>query len=576
MEAPSATALRRSYVRTTKAPGDRVTVRLTVALEFRILGPLEVQAEGRAIALGGPQQRAVLAVLLLHAGSVVSTERLIDDLWGDTVPPSARAVLQGYVSNLRKAIGGVLVTRAPGYVVELAPEQLDLHVFELLLRRGREELAAGRPEAAAETLHSALALWRGRALADFADEPFAGAAILRLEELRLAALEERIDAELALGRQSTLVGELEALVAEYPLRERFRSQLMLALYRSGRQAEALDAYQAARRVLVDELGIEPGRALQELERAILNHDPIVDAPRHDVAQPVTASPVPGEGVARTMLVVSLRGTALGPLVSLAAQLASRPQRAVILAALVASPADLVQATNEMHGQRDQLAADGIDARSAAFVSDAFGEDVARLASQQHVDVVLLGLGASELADSGDTRELQTVLERTPCDVAVFVAGAHAEARPGPTHPVLVPFGGTDHDWTAAEIAAWIAAATSAPLQLLGTMSDLGRGRRDASRLLANVALALQAATGVDAEPRLVEPGDEAVIDAAEDAGMVVVGLSERWRQEGIGRARLAVATLGRPPTLLVRRGLRPGALAPMASLTRFTWTIAPT
>jgi hypothetical protein len=166
-----------------------------------------------------------------------------------------------------------------------------------------------------------------------------------------------------------------------------------------------------------------------------------------------------------------------------------------------------------------------------------------------------------------------VLEHAPCDVGVLVTRG-AAPEPGPGRPVLVPFGGDDHDWTAAEIGAWIAGAVGAPLQLLGTTADPTRGRRDASRLLANASLVLQDVTGIDTEPMLVERGEEAVIEAADQAGLLVVGLSARWRQVGIGATRLAVATKARPPTLLVRRGLRPGGLAPAESLTRFTWTLA--
>ena len=181
------------------------------------------------------------------------------------------------VSRLRKALPqDVLTTRAPGYVVRVEPEQLDLHRFERLADEGRSLLARGLAADAAERLRDALSLWRGPALADFTYESFAQAAIGRLEEIRLAAIELRIDAELALGRHDELIGELEALVAEHPLRERLRTALMTALYRSGRQAEALDTYKDARRIFVEELGIEPSPALQELERAILRQDPALD------------------------------------------------------------------------------------------------------------------------------------------------------------------------------------------------------------------------------------------------------------------------------------------------------------
>ena len=248
-------------------------------MEFRILGPLEVWDEGAEVSLGGRKPRALLAVLLLHANEVVPADRLIEELWGDDSPEDAAAALRVNVSRLRKALPeDMLTTRSPGYVIRVEPDALDLHRFERLVDEGRSLLARGLAADASERLRDAQSLWRGPALADFAYESFAQAAIARLEEIRLAAAELRIDADLALGRHDELTGELEALVAEHPLRERLRKYLMTALYRSGRQAEALDVYQDARRALVDELGIDPSPALQELERAILRQDPSLDVP----------------------------------------------------------------------------------------------------------------------------------------------------------------------------------------------------------------------------------------------------------------------------------------------------------
>src|SRR5215218_7153273 len=234
-------------------------------MEFRLLGSFEVCERGQPLEVGAGKQRALLALLLLRAGEVVSTDRLIDALWEEDPPASALNSVHVYVSQLRKALGNSrLTTRGHGYLLALEPEQLDLGRFERLLAEGRQLLAEGEPERAAEALRAALALWRGPALSDFESEPFARGEIARLEELHLDALEERIEADLALGRHAELVSELEGLVREHPLRERLRAQLMLALYRSGRQAEALAAYQDARRTLVDELGVEPGRTLREL------------------------------------------------------------------------------------------------------------------------------------------------------------------------------------------------------------------------------------------------------------------------------------------------------------------------
>jgi DNA-binding SARP family transcriptional activator len=234
-------------------------------MEFRILGPLEVCAEGgRKLDLAG-KQRTLLAILLLNANEAVSTDRLIEELWTGKPPETAGKALQVYVSQLRKLLGkDRLETRTPGYLLRVDDDELDLARFRRLQREGK--------------LREALALWRGSPLSDLADEHFAQTEIARLEELRLACVEERIEQDLTEGRHADLVGELEALVAEHPLRERLRAQLMLALYRSRRQAEALEAYQAARRTLVDELGIEPSPDLQELERRVLRQDPTLEAP----------------------------------------------------------------------------------------------------------------------------------------------------------------------------------------------------------------------------------------------------------------------------------------------------------
>ena len=229
-------------------------------MEFLILGPVEVLDGGRAVPLPAGKPLALLRVLLLSRNRVVSAEDLIDELWGEQPPETALKALQGHVSQLRKALGADrLTTKVPGYRLRVEAGELDLDRFEQLAQDGRERLAAGDAKTASRELESALALWRG---------PAPG-----LDERRLAALEDRIEADLALGRHAQLVAELEPLVAQEPLRERLRGQLILALYRSGRQADALEEYRRTRETLVDELGIEPGEALQELQRAILRHDP---------------------------------------------------------------------------------------------------------------------------------------------------------------------------------------------------------------------------------------------------------------------------------------------------------------
>jgi DNA-binding SARP family transcriptional activator len=210
-------------------------------MEVRLLGPLDVLEGGRAIACGGARQKAVLALLVLHANEVVPSEWLVVQLWGEDAPPSAGNALQAAVSRLRRILPrGRLVTRAPGYLIRTSPDELDLAVFQRLLADGHEALAEGDAAEASRTLRRALDLWRGPALADFRYEPFAQTDIAHLEEQRLRCIEERVEADLALGLAAELVAELETLVVEHPARERLRGQLMLALYRSGRQSEALD------------------------------------------------------------------------------------------------------------------------------------------------------------------------------------------------------------------------------------------------------------------------------------------------------------------------------------------------
>ena len=487
----------------------------------------------------------MLAFLLLHADEVVPASRLIDELWGDEPPESARKSLQVRIAGLRKGLGAdCIVTGRSGYLVRLRGNQLDLNQFEELLAAADAADAATK----VQLLDEALGLWRGPPLADFGDEPWAEGAIARLEELRLLAREKRLDAELALGRHAEVVGELEALVRAHPLRERLRLQQMLALYRAGRQAEALETFQRARRVLVQELGIEPGPALHELERAILKQDPSLE-----LAQPSAPE--------RSILVAAFNGRNLDALLALAGLLARHPARELILTRPVAAAVHLSDASADVQRRREQLLAKGIVARAAAFTTTSPGEDVVRVAAEQDVDLLLVD-GPPELLDDP---VLAALLDNAPCDVAVLVRGQVAIGS------VFVPFTGADHDWAAVEIGAWIARGQDVPLLLAGS----GRGPRDASRLLANASLAVQRALGVAAQPLLVEPRAEDLVRAADEAALVVAGLSDRWRKDGLGPVRSTLATEARPPVVLVRRGLRPSGLAPPESHTRFTWSIGP-
>jgi YVTN family beta-propeller protein len=275
-------------------------------MEFRVLGPVEVYEGGRQLPIGAAKQRSLLAILLIHANETVSTGRLIDDLWGEQPPDGASHTLQVYVSQLRKTLEPdrprrsptqILITRDPGYLLRVGEDELDLHRFERLAEEGRAALRERRPAVASAKLERALALWRGRAFADVALEEFARDAVTRAEELRAIALEDRVEADLGCGKDAELVPELRGLVAAHPLRERLWGQLMLALYRSGRQAEALDTYQQARRVLGDELGIDPGPELQKLERAILRQDPSLGLASHQAERITVPEPAAGEAPA---------------------------------------------------------------------------------------------------------------------------------------------------------------------------------------------------------------------------------------------------------------------------------------
>ena len=259
-------------------------------MEFRVLGPLEVEEDGRVLKLGGAKQRALLALLLLHANEAVARDRLIDELWSSTPPETASAAIQVYVSQLRKLLGhDAIVTRPPGYLIRVQEGTLDLERFEACVARAR----AAPADEAGELLRQALALWRGPPLAEL-DGAFARPERARLDEQRLSALEQRIAADLELGRHAQLVPELESIVREHPLREHLRGQLMLALYRSGRQAEALDVYRTGRRLLDEEVGLEPGEELRRLERSILMQDESLSAPvAPELARPQAAQAAAG-------------------------------------------------------------------------------------------------------------------------------------------------------------------------------------------------------------------------------------------------------------------------------------------
>ena len=524
--------------------------------EFRLLGPLEVVLDDRPVRLGGPRQRAVLAILLLNANRVVSVERLADALYAGAPPVTAVTQVQRHVSDLRRLLGADAIdTRAPGYVMRVDPEELDLARFERLTQDAATALERSDAATAVDLLSRALDLGRGSPLADLAYESFAQLPIARLEELRLAAVEQRLEAELELGHHARLLAELETLVREHPLRERPRALLMLALYRAGRQADALDVYRTTRNSLADEYGIEPSASLRELERRILVQDPALDVSG-------TAPPAGPADAGRTLLVVASDEEPLDALLSVAAPLVALPGRELIVAYLLSDEREVTAAAAAVNARRRSL---GESVRSAAFTSRDPGRDVVRLARNYDVELVLLD-GPGEPGS-----ELISIVEESPADLALLAGGAVAWTRGA---GIFVPFAGAGNDWSALELAAWLASAAQMPLKLVGTTGDPSRGRRDASRLLADASLAVQRVVGVAAEPVLAEPSGDALGAAVEPATLVVASFPSRWPAEGLGVGRSAVLRAG-PPALFVHGGTRPGGLAPRDSRTRFSWSLEP-
>ena len=514
-----------------------------MSVDYRVLGPLEALVDGRPAALGGVRQRAVLAVLVVAGNQVVSVDRLIDGVWDAQPPDTAGNVLQGYVSQLRKALGrDAIETRGVGYLAPVSDRSLDLRAFERLAGGGEEELRA------------ALALWRGPALADLVNLPGVRPIAARLDELRLAALERWLEIRLEAGHQAGVAAELEPLIAEHPYRERLRALRMRALYRDGRQADALAEFRSARARLDEDLGIEPGPVLRGLEAAILRQEAHLEAP---------SAPAEIPRAPRAIVAAAPNPATLPRVLDVAEPLAASSGRELVVAAIAQQPERLAGVLREVRAAVVPSLERDVPTRVAAFTSPAPGSDLARLATEQDADLLLTATAAAFDADP----QLRALLEATLCDVAVVTGAAVMGSG-----PVLVPFAGAEHDWAAIEVAAWLARAHARPMRLAGAAT--APDGRDASRLLASASLALQRALGVDAEPVLVEPSPAALVVEAGRAGVVVVGLTERWRQDGLGETRTALAEQAPVPVLVVRRGLRPGGLAPRTEATRFTWTIA--
>lgn len=518
-------------------------------LRFGILGPVEVVADDGPLQLGGPRQRATLALLLLNANHVVSIDGVADALYAGRPPVTAVTQVHKQISELRRVLGlDSIRTQGSGYVINLARKQFDLARFEGLMADAAAATSRSDAAGASRLLKDALARWRGQALGDLRDEEFFLPHARRLEELRRTAHERLAEAELALGRHAEVAAELERLVALHPLRESLRALQMLALYRSGRQAEALEVFTRARVELVERFGIEPGSALRAAERAILQQDPALELDR----------PVVDE--ARAVLLLTSRDTAPDKLLAVARPLAG--SRELILARLLSDEAQLATAAEAVNAYARSL---GSNVRTAVFTSTDAVDDAVRLADSYAVELVLAD-SVEEIDGEHVPDELAALFNRSPADVAV-VSGA-----PRIAGEIFVPFGGGEHDWAALELATWLAAAGGTGLVLVGTGSDRKSGRRDASRLLAHAAVAAQRLAGVPTRPLLAPPSPEDLSAVVEPAGAVIIGLVESWRTAGIGDTRRALVA-GGSPLVLVHRGPRPGGLAPAESRTRFSWTI---
>ena len=440
----------------------------------------------------------------------------------------------------------MLETRGSGYVLRVAPGELDLHEFERLLASAWGEDAGAR----AATLREALALWRGAPLADFEYESFVQPEAARLGELRQLAIESRIEAELELGGGPELVAELQALVAARPLQERPRVLLMRALYRAGRQSEALDVYREGKRCSTRSSASTLARSCASWSGRSCARIPALSDTRPPRRRFARSSPSPRARSASTCCSRSPKR--------------SRAAR---------------HAASSFSGGSSRRRAVGGD--GGARRSPARPRGARRHGPRSRVLVVVSRRGRRPaggeagcrlllLSSDGDPLDgaLAPVFEHATSDLAVLVerGGALADGA------IVVPFGAFEHDWAALEIGAWAAAALERPLRLIGAMDQGARGR-DASRLLADASLIVQHMTGVVAEPLLGPPGREGVAALAEGAGLLVVGLSDRWRAEGLGEMRRGLVESPPAPTVLVRRGLRPSGIAPQATLTRFTWSI---
>jgi len=500
-------------------------------IDYRILGPLEVSADGRVIEIGGPKLRILLVILLLRANQSVPRDVLAHELWGEQPPPGAQGSLDVYVSRLRKALGpyangSVLITRPGAYSLLVEEGQLDARRFERLVEQGRAALTRNAPDQAAARLRAALKLWRGPALADLADGPGPRIEAFRLEELKLSATEDRIESDLALGRHADVVGELEALVAAHPLRERLQGQLMIALYRCGRQAEALEAYQASRRKLVEELGLEPGPALQRVERAILQQDASLDLPGQAATAPASApappaGPPPAAGAGRRKRLLAVVG-ALAVVIAVMVAGATRGS-----AQLAAGP----NTVGVIDGTRGDLSAvvtgvgrpNGVAyGAGAVWITDSADDLLLRADPAGRVtDSILVGHGPAGVTVGDGLVWVANELDGTVSEVnpgAGRQVGAPIEVGTGP-HAIAFGYG-----------SVWVANVTDDTLSRINA----------ATGQVATIPLA--------STPTAVATGDGAVWVISQDAGELL-GIDP-----ADNRPSRAVAIAGSPAGLAVGAG----------------------
>ena len=501
-------------------------------IDYRILGPLEVSADGRVIEIGGPKLRVLLVILLLRANQSVPRDVLAHELWGEKPPAGAQGSLDVYVSRLRKALGpyangSVLVTRPGAYSLVVGEGQLDARRFERLVDQGRAALARNAPDQAAARLRAALKLWRGPALADLADGPGPRIEAFRLEELKLSATEDRIESDLALGRHADVVGELEALVAAHPLRERPQGQLMIALYRCGRQAEALEAYQAARRKLVEELGLEPGPALQRVERAILQQDASLDLPGRAATAPAFA-PAPPAGPPRAAGVNRRKGL-------LAVAGALTVAIAVLVAGATRGSAQLAAGPN-----------------TVGVIDDAGGDLSAVVTGVGRPSGVAYGAGAVWITDSADDLLLRA---DSAGQVTDSIQVGHGPA--GVTVGDGLVWVANELDGTVSEVNPGAGRQVGAPIEV-GTGPHaiaFGYGSVWVANVTDDTLSRINAATGevtrtipLASTPTAITAGDGAVWVISQDAGELL-GIDP-----ADNRPSRAVAIAGSPGGLAVGAG----------------------